>query len=188
MKISIDVDEGMVGKSVEDILQNVTPEQKNVIAQEIMKEWLKTTFVDHQRKVREQEVLKEVRNASSYNRTKTDAELLSDWSFQNAMKDWKSSKQVMIETITRQMADAYKEYVKDLVENDPAFKAMKEEVGKIVRESFPKMVHDAMIVWFSGQMEAVMQGVHAASVQIPQLTKFQEDMAKRLAEVSQQRF
>lgn len=187
MKISIDVDEGMVGKSVEDILKGLAPEERTKIAEEIMKEWLVTTFHDSERAVKEKQVIDQLRKDDQWNnlKGKTDDQIRSDYDMRRKMEGWKSSREIMIATITQQMATAYKDYVKEIVENDPSFKTMKEEVAKIVRESFPKMVHDAMIAWFAEQMGTVMKGVHDSMVQIPQLATFQQELATRLGQVAQ---
>src|SRR5262245_41369014 len=182
MKISIDVDEGMVGKSVEDILKGLNPDQRTRIAQEIMKEWLATTFQDSERAVKEKQVIDQLRKDDRWNsyKDKSDNQIRSDYSMSRAMEGWKSTREIMIETITREVTKTYQDYVKELIATDPSLVVMKNEVAKVVTESFPKMVHDAMIAWFAKQIGTVMEGVNTSMAQIPQLAKFQEELANRL--------
>lgn len=184
MKISIEVDEGSVGKSIEDVLKGLTPEQKTGVAKEVMLRWLETNFQEKERSARESAVVQEIQSKVSYYGSKNDSDIRNSWDFREAMKDWRSSGDLLVQTIAKDVIQDYKALVHDLIDKDPSFQAMREDVLKIIRESFPKMVHDAMVAWFAGHMGKMMEGVQQALAHLPQIDQFQQQVADRLNQIA----
>jgi hypothetical protein len=186
MKIEIEVGEGNIGQSVQDILQTLGPDERKILASEVMAKWLADTLHSDERGVKESEVIARIQGenkSSQYSRNDTVAEIRGGYKFQDQMRGWKSSRDVLVEKVGAEVATYYKEQVKQLVEGDPTLLRMREEVGKIVVELFPKMVHDAVVAWFSGHIETVVQGAMRASTQLPEIAKFQEQVAQRLGQI-----
>lgn len=108
----------------------------------------------------------------------SDDEIRRGWDFKQAMGDWKSTKETMIETITKEISAAYREEVRKVIENDPKIQAMKDEVVQIVRTTFPKAVHDAMVQWMaSSLMFETTMGIRNSSEDVQ---KMQADLFNRL--------
>lgn len=183
MKVQIEVDESAVGKTVEEILKNLPAEKQQEIAREVMKQWLDQNIHTNERALHEKEVIAKIRQ-DSYWRDKSEADIRTCHSFGNAMSAFRSSKEIMVKAISDEVISYYKEMVKDLVEKDPVLAAMREQVAQVVRESYPKMVHDALLHWFSGRMNAVMDETQNALRQIPDITSFQNKLADRLEQIS----
>lgn len=183
MKVQIDVDEGAVGKTVEEILKNLPAEKQQELAREVMKEWLAENIHKNERGLHEKEVLAKLRQ-DPYWGSKSEEAIRASHSFETAMREFRSSRDIMVKAISDQVITYYKEMVKDLVEKDPVLAAMREQVASVVRESYPKMVHDALLHWFSGRMNAVMDETQNALRQIPDITSFQNKLAERLEQIS----
>lgn len=183
MKLELEVDEGSVGKTVEEILKSLTPEKKLEVAREVAKEWLANNIHKNERQLHEKTVIDKIRQ-ENYWRDKPENDIRNSHAFDSGMREFQSSRDIMVKAISQEVTNYYKELVRELVEKDPVFLAMREEVGKVVKESFPKMVHDALLHWFAGQMNVVMGDAQSALRQIPQLTEFQNKLAERLQQIS----
>jgi len=183
MKIEIEIGEGNVGKSVEDILATLGPEERKAMAKEVMVKWLADTLHLNEREIKEREVVARLQaenQSSSYIREETPGQIRSGYKFQDAMRGWKSSRDVLVDKVGAEITRYYQEQVKALVEGDPTLQGMREKIGQIVVEQFPKMVHDALIAWFTSHMQTVLEGAVKASLQIPDIQKFQQDLVQRL--------
>lgn len=155
MKIELDVDPGNLAKSVNEILATLTPEQKLDIAKQTMEKWLKEPY-DFERQVKEREVIDKLKgNRSSYRDHESEEQIRKSYEFSNAMSGFKSSKEVMLKTISEGILESYKAEIKKTVESDPKIQAMKEEVIAIIKETFPKSVHDAMVQWMASSMNTM---------------------------------
>lgn len=183
MKLELEIDEGSVGKTVEEILKSLAPEKKLEVAREVMKEWIANNIHKNERELQAKAVIEKMRQ-EGYWRDKSENDIRGSHQFDTAMREFRSSKDIMVKTISDEVTRYYERLVKELVEQDPVFLAMREEVGKVVRESFPKMVHDAMLHWFSGGMSEVMGNMRSALQQIPEMGAFQNKLAQRLEQIS----
>lgn len=186
MKIEIEIGEGQVGQSVHEILATLGPDDRKAVAREVIIKWLADTLHTNEREVKESEVIARIQRdnqSSHYERNDTVGQIRGGYKFQEQMRGWKSSRDVLVEKVGAEITDYYKEQVKAVVEGDPTLQRMREEVGKLVVELFPKMVHDAVTAWFGIHIETIVRGAMQASLQLPEITKFQEQVAQRLGQI-----
>lgn len=183
MKIEIEIGEGNVGQSVQEILSTLGAEERKVLAREVMLKWLAETLHSDERGIKEQEVIARIQKenqTSSYSRDETPGQIRGGYKFQDAMRGWKSSRDVLVELFSAEITRYYQEQVKAVVEGDPILQGIREKIGQLVLEQFPKMVHDAVIAWFTSHMQTVLEGAARANLQIPEIDKFRQELAQRL--------
>jgi hypothetical protein len=183
MKIEIEIGEGNVGQSVQEILATLGTEERKTVAREVMMKWLANTLHSDEREIKEREVVARIQKdnqSSSYNRNDTPAEIRNGYQFKDAMRSWKSSRDVLVEQVGVEITLYYKDHVKAIVEGDPTLQGIREKIGQLILEQFPKMVHDALIAWFTAHMQTVLEGAARASLQIPQIEEFQKKLIEKL--------
>jgi hypothetical protein len=181
MKIEIEVPEGDVGKSVQEILKNLGWDQKRELCRQIMLEWLSSGIHVNERALHEKDLIEEIRKTEDYYRNKSDADIRESYGFKEKMRSWRSSHEIFVQQTSEEAIRFYKEQVRDIVERDPAIKAMRHEVAQIVKESFPKMLHDAVMESFASNVAVIVQGAMGALRQIPDVQGFTTDVASRLS-------
>lgn len=182
MKIELDVDPKDLAKSMKEILDTLPPEKRAEIARSTMEAWLREPY-DAERKVKEREVVEKLMAKDSYGRKETEQEIRSGYAFRQEMGGWKSTKEVMVETVTRETIAAYKAEVSKVVETDPKIQAMKDEVVQIIRETFPKAVHDAMVQWMASSMQTMFETTMGIRQSAEDASKMQQNVFSRLSEV-----
>lgn len=186
MKIEIEIGEGQVGQSVQDILATLGPDDRKAMAREVMTKWLADTLHADERQVRESEVIAKIQHdnkSSNYDRNDTVEQIRSGYKFRDMMGTFKSSRDVLVGQVGAEVINYYKDHVKAMVEGDPTLQRMRDEVGKLVVELFPKMVHDAVTAWFGIHIETIVRGAIQASLQLPEISKFQQEVAQRLGQI-----
>jgi hypothetical protein len=182
MKIEIDVDPKDLAKSMKEILDTLPPEKRVEIARDTMQAWLKEPY-DAERLVKERAVLETLMSKQGYGRKESEKEARSSWEFAEEMKKFRSTKDTMIETITREISASYQAEVKKVVESDPKVQAMKDEVIQIVRETFPKAFHEAMVAWTANNLQMMFETVMGVRQAGEAFQKVQADIVNRLGQV-----
>ena len=178
MKIELEVDPGQLGKTLTEILQSLTSEERKGLARSAMESWLRDPM-DIERRAKEQDVIEAIKR-SSFSRSETDDEIRRGWDFRNKMNDFRSTKERMIDAITAEVAAHYKAEVSRVVESDPRIQAMKDEVVKTVLEAFPRTVHDALVLWVAGNLQRAMDGLESIALKAGDIETQQKQMADRL--------
>jgi len=184
MKIELDIDPGKLGEAAGDIMNALTPEQRMTLATQAMEKWLREPF-DIERKAQEAKVLDKLRHRQSYGRQETDEQIRGGYEFRNEMTGWRSSKEQMIETIGNAVIAHYKAEVTRVIEKDPKVQAMRDEVTKLMLETFPKVAHDAMTVFVTTQFQSMLETTHGLSARVDQIGKQTEHVAQRLMAIAQ---
>jgi len=183
MKIELEIPEGDVGKSVQEILKNLTWDQKKELSRQVMLEWLSSGIHVNERALKEREFIEEIRKTSDYHHNKSDSDIRDSWQFKEGMKAWRSSHETFVKQVSEETARFYKEQVREVIERDPAILAVRHEVAQIVKENLPKMIHDALMEWFGANIGAIIQGATVGLRQIPDQQGFINDVASRLSAV-----
>jgi len=186
VKIQLEVPEGEIGKSVVDILNGLNHDDKKELARQVMKDWLEKASGAGERALREKELVAEFKagKESHYYAGKSDVDIRDSYSFKETMKNWRSSHEKMTEVVTREVAEFYKEQVRELVQRDPRAVAMVHEVAQLVKERLPQAVHDAQVAWFLQHMRGVLEGLGQATSQLGNFEEFKRTLTDRLGQVA----
>lgn len=185
MKIELEIPEGDVGKSVQEILKNLAWDQKRELCRQVMLEWLSSGIHQNERSLREKDLVEEIRKSESYYYNRSDADIRDSYSFKEKMKVWRSSHEIFVQQTSEEAIRFYKEQVREVIERDPHIQAARHEVAQIVKENFPKMIHDALMEWFGSNISGIIQGATAGLRQIPDQQGFNNEIATRLSSVLQ---
>lgn len=180
MKIELDIDPQDLTKSLKETLDALPQEKRIEIARRTMEAWLRDPW-DIERTAKEREVIERMRQR--HLSQESDDQIRRRWDFKQAMGDWKSTKETMVQTITGEISAAYREEVRKVIENDPKIQAMKEEVVQMIRTTFPKAVHDAMVQWMASSMSLMFETTMGIRQSAEATSKLNEEMANRLLQV-----
>lgn len=185
MKIELDVNPQDLTKSLTEILNSLTPEQKAAIAKETMEKWLREPY-DAERIAKEQSVvdaIKKDQEKRGYRSNETEQEIRGGYEFRRQMEGFRSTKAIMIKEITQAVIESYQSQVKQVVESDPKIQAMKDEVVVIIKETFPKTVHEAMMQWMASSMQKMFETTMGINQFAENSQKFQQDVANRIGQI-----
>jgi hypothetical protein len=181
MKVELQIDGSQMGETIQQVFNNLTKEQQLELARNTMLEWLKSP-IDFERQLYERQALEEVKKSRSggfYNNN-SDAEIMNGYEFREKMRTFKSTKEKMIAEITEATIRHYKETVSELVAKDEQIQAMLAVVKEELKNAFPKMVQDAMMIWFASKMDSIATALidenHSRGI-----AYFSENLSSRLA-------
>jgi hypothetical protein len=183
MKIEIEVPEGEVGKSVQEILKSLDFSARRDLARQVMADYLRTALSKDERSIFEKELCQRLRQTQDYYRNKDDGDIKNCYEFKDEMKRWKSSHERMVEDLTCEVVEHYKSQVSNVVQHEPKVQLILNEVLNIVRENLPKMIHDAVASWFLANIETILKGVGNASMALGNLDDFKKQVSDRLSRV-----
>ena len=157
MKLELTIDATNIKETLGDTFKSITPEEKKKLALEVMKGWLAEPY-DLERQAWVQEKLVEARNGRYKEEFvgKSDAQVMDHYNVRESFKNFVSSREFMINTITSEITSHYKKEISAMIESDPKIQAMKEVTMEEIRENFPKYSHDALMYWFSQSMSSLM--------------------------------
>jgi hypothetical protein len=185
MKIELDVDPGQLGKSLTDILGALSADEKKALATRTMESWLRAPE-DVERITRDRWAIERVREETKgnhYYKDQTDEQIRREHRYESMMRGWRSSKEEMVDGITRQVIEFYKAEVKQAVETDPRIQAMKAEVVKVMLETFPKLAYDAMVVHVASSFQKLMDDSQTLGAKMGSLEQHTQGITKRLLEI-----
>ena len=185
MKIQLEVPEGEVGKSVLEIFNALGHAERRDLARQVMADWLKSAMSTNERALREKEVIEEIKKKESHYRDKCDADVRDGYRFKEIMQSWRSGHERLVKEVSDELVQHAKEQARDVVRNDPKVTALMHEVVQIVKDALPKMIHDAMMVWFLEHMATVLAGVAQSSSALGNLDEFKRGVSDRLGQVMQ---
>jgi hypothetical protein len=85
------------------------------------------------------------------------------------------------EDVLRQMVRTAQSEVETLVKTSPVIAEAIESAKKTIQENLPKMVHDAVIMYFCSQMESMSRSIAATMFQSGQQDQLLAELQKRLS-------
>lgn len=185
MKIELDVDPGQLGKSLADIMGSLTADEKRAMAKSALEGWLREPY-DIERAEKERWAIEQVKiqSRNEYRQVVTDKEARESYRFGDFMRNWKSTKEEMVEKITAEVIAHYKAEVTRIVQEDPKVLAMRAEVVKIMMETFPKIAHEAMTVFVVEQFRGMLEATHGLQARLDHMGTQTSDVASRLMQVA----
>jgi len=153
MKLELTIDATNIKETLGETFKSLTPEEKKELALKVLQGWLAEPY-DVERQAWVQEKLVEVRNGRYADdfKGKSDTYVMDHYGARDSFKNFVSSRELMINTITSEVTTHYKNEIKTMIESDPKIQAMKEVTMEEIRENFPKYSHDALMYWFSESM------------------------------------
>jgi hypothetical protein len=177
VEVKLSIESGNLGETVVDMFQKLTPETMEKVATDVLREWLREPY-DVEAQLLDQQAIYEVRkNNIGYGKLLDDKECRDHYQFRQARANQKSTRQVMVEQITKAVIEHHKKVVTKEIQNDPQIQAVLKATLDTVRENFPKFVHDAMIAWFSSHLTQLGNGISTALMQSTQTEVLTKEIA-----------
>ena len=108
---------------------------------------------------REAEVLRQLKKSWDH-RDKSDEEILKGYDFQNKLRDFKTSREIMVAGIREEIIKNYKEHTEKLVEEDKQLEEIKQSVVAELVKDYPNLVQKAMTMWFTTHLGDIARNMH----------------------------
>lgn len=179
MKIEINIDAHDLDGTIVGVFNSLTEEEKKDMAKEAMKKWL-----DEPHRIEEQakynlllpEFKERYKNSgetiyvNGWRKVHecTDDQIIKTSEFQKLVANFKSSKDEMIAAITKETIDHYRFMATEMVKTDPQLQKIMQQTLEGIKQDFPKFIHDAMLYWFTQNMQAMMNASASALAQSSQ--------------------
>jgi len=150
MKIELNIEAGQLGETVIDIFKNLTKKQKETIALEVLKEWLKEPSLFENPNF-EKLLIEEYREGKRrptwgiLNKDSTDSEIQNNSSFKTDLRDFKTSKQAMVLNFKDEVVNFYKNTICSEIEKDPNIQRIKDEAYAELIKCYPDIIKQAFI-------------------------------------------
>lgn len=159
MEVKINIESNQIGDTVIDLFKNLTPEKKEDLALQVLKEWLvDPSFLE----VRNKETLlieeyREGKRSFGYGHKKvtpetTDNEIRNDYDFKKELENYKNSKQILIEDLKKEVIDYYKKYIADELKQNETVNKAKEETLQEITKLFPSIISQVLIQVLSDEL------------------------------------
>lgn len=175
MEVKINIESNQIGDTVIDLFKNLTPEKKEELALSVLKEWLQAPDF-FETKNKETLLVEEFRDgkrrpywsSEKYNHETSEHKIKSDTNFQNAIKDYKNSKQIMMEEIKKEIVQHYMKYVEEELKQNEIVNKIKEDTFNELIDKFPEIISKVLIETFSqnlvGLKDMIINNYHKSSM------------------------
>jgi len=179
MEVKLSIDSENLGETVVDMFQRLTPETKEKVATDVLREWLREPY-EVEASLLDQRAIDEIRkdNTGYGNKRLNNQECRDHYRYREVRDRQKSTRQIMVEQITGAVIEHHKKVVIEEIQNDPQIQTVLKATLDTVRENFPKFVHDAMIAWFSSHLTQLGNGISTALTQSLRT----EDLTRQIAQ------
>lgn len=156
MQVVINIDDGNFAPTMQEIFGSLTNEDKKEIAEKIILQVLAKPM-DYERRAYEREVIDLLKSNGNYSGTDEQIErhIRNSWDYRNRMEKFQSSSDILLNEIVSGAVEVYKKRTKELVEEDEQLKAQWAVIEKELVNSFPSMVHNAMVGVFVNSLQAI---------------------------------
>lgn len=151
MQITMNVDASQMSESVVEILKSLNEEQRKDIAKDILVKWLQEPN-SFEHAAHSREVIIRLRNDYYYKndfKDASDEDIKQHYKYKEEIKKYPTAKEVMVGEITNQIVSYYKEEVVNFIKNDETVNNILAVTLAQIKEDFPKYVHNAMVYYFT---------------------------------------
>lgn len=196
MQITLEVNGSQLDNEVKDLLSKLTDEQKSQMGMEMLQKTLNNAesrmSIDTARSAAVV-ILNAGINAYDKVRWDVDRQMLvsvsrgdqADYStrerFIAIVKEKSDVATYFKDKVLPAMVTAAEKEIVSSVKNSPEIAAAIDQAKKIIQEQLPKMVNDAMILYFASQMENMMRGVAQSMFQSGNAAQITQQLQQALA-------
>lgn len=190
MKIELNIEGSQLDNDVKNILGNLSDKQKNQMAENILTKTLNDCESRMKVSIAREKALKDTNEKFETKYILEEGKLKSsNWSspsydhrefFDKRVKDYCDVGMYFKEYILESMLEHGKSLVSDVVKSSPLVTEAVSEASEKLREMMPKIVHDAMVCYFSSQITNVMMGVSSSLMMTNHNTQLLEELKEKL--------
>jgi hypothetical protein len=163
MKVELNIDAGNIGETVIEMFKNLTTEQKEAVSLKVLQDWLTEPDTIHRQALHVQ-AMAFVRERG-YGRNDTEQEIMAGRGYKEFVTAHPTAKTRMVEEITSATIAHQKTVIEQIIKTDPEMNRIMSATLETIKENFPKIVNDAMIAWFCGNMSTMANAVQQTMMQ-----------------------
>lgn len=171
MEVKLNIDSANLGETVVELFKNLSPEKKEALAVDVLQKWFNEPY-DVEYKAFEaktkQEALTYFQNqGDSWDKREygTIEKVQYSPRYRDAMAKFRSSKQIMVEETVKQLVETYRTQITEIIKTDPQIQEMMQLTIEGVKKDFPAFVHDAMMYWFTNNLQTAITTSNIALAQ-----------------------
>lgn len=195
MQITLEVSGSQLDAEVKSLLETITPEQKSVLATQLLQKSLDNTNSELMRKAAIDKVTKEWNEGKHYTSDKVtykdgrwcradNPEYTASYSDQDELnrrlKRHTEAGDYFRDKVMAAMLETGRAAVTSLVENDPVVKEAVKQAVDGIKDMMPKIVHDAMVVYFCSQLNGMSHSLASSMFQAGDNNKLLTELKDRL--------
>lgn len=193
MKLTLNVQGSQLDDEVKELLKTLTQEQLSELALQAVTATLKDSSAKMNLSVAEGAALKELKDnrkdASSItiealksNRYLNQYRIRDD--FNELVKKHANIRTTFEEQIVKKMFEHAEKHIEESVQNNDIIQSAIKEASNQIKNKFPEIVQNAMVMYFASQMEKMMQVVASNMMGTTANSNLLSDIQKALAEAS----
>lgn len=156
MEVKINIESGQIGDTVIDLFKGLSAEKKEELALGIMKEWLQSPEF-FETKNREQLVIEEFKSGKrlpssswdKYDVETPDDKIKRDYNYEKALREYKTSKQILVEDIKNEVVSYYKKQITEKLKSSELIQKIKQDTFDEITKQFPQIINQTMINVFT---------------------------------------
>jgi len=193
MKIELNIEGSQLDSEVKNLLDSLSAEQKNAMALDILTKTLNNSESKMKTSIAKEQALTDTNKKynKKYRLIKNDIATESDWGyvdcdhkiyFNNKVKEYNDVGTYFKESILKEMLEFGVSKVKNLIENSPIVNEALESAKEEIKTMLPKIVHDAMVLYFTSQITQMMNGISGALMQCGNSNAMLADIQNKLTQ------
>lgn len=198
MQITLNVEGSQLDSEVKSLLASLTDEQKKEMAFNLLTKSLENSNSELMISVTRQRVADEFNKNRSENdhvwwcdqkkdwlKMGMSAPINVDWSTRGELNRIVSERSqahaFFKQEVLTQMVDTAQKEIKELIKTSPVITEAIQSAKKMIEDNLPKMVHDAMLMYFCTQMETMSRSIATTMFQSGQQEKILNELQQRLS-------
>jgi len=171
MQVTLNIDASHIGETVLDLFTNLSAEKKEELALSVMREWLQDpSFLETKNK--EQLIIEAFRNkeidpywgnsSKKYDQTTSEDEIRKDYNFEKEVRNYKTSKQILIEEVRQEVVEYYKKYMLEEIQSNPTILKNRDEIIDAVQKAMPEIIIQVLVTLFTNSLAALKMDISTA--------------------------
>jgi hypothetical protein len=189
MELKIEINSSNMAGTIEEVFATLSLEEKKAIATQVLTKYIEEPYLA-ELQLKKQNFAAKKRTDGAYKgynpripaTEMTDDEIIKEWAydFNTFCTTNKGSKQVMMEEVLQATITTFKEQATTMVRDNAELKLIFNQVADKMKEDFPKLIHDIMVVWFTSQFNSAMQMASNALQQSNMNNEYLQDIRNKL--------
>ncbi len=164
MEVTLKIEAAQLGETVVDLFKNLGEDQRKAIATDILIKWLNEPY-NIEREAYAEGVLRDFRQSNielyiNYNRKRaadcTDKEIKDSSEYRDRIRNFKSSRELMIKEITTEVMTHFKTSIPELIKTDPKFEILRSVFYQFIVDNFPMMIKESFANYFTSQLNMIV--------------------------------
>lgn len=194
MKIELTIEGSKLDGEVKDLLATLTPEQKQAMAKELLDRTIQSSELELLPDTVKQRALIATNQQFNSNLKIEKGKLVSSGYYNSdvpydqkrfyeaKLGEFGTTAGYFKDIVLKEITELGKTQVTKVVNESETIRGAVEKAIKAIEEDLPKMVHDAAVIYFASQMEAMMSGLTKSLMQSGSALQITQSLQQKLSE------